>query len=146
MLAVMTDSETLYERVGGEQFFETLTRHFYDTMSDDQVVRPLYPDEAEAYETARLQLKWFLMQYWGGPPVYLQRRGVPALRRRHAPYVIGARESGAWLHHMTEAVKAAHPGAEEEAELLTYFEMAATALVNAVPPAANPGAAHGGDC
>ena len=68
MLAVMTDSETLYERVGGEQFFETLTRHFYDTMSDDQVVRPLYPDEAEAYETARLQLKWFLMQYWGGPP------------------------------------------------------------------------------
>lgn len=30
----------------------------------------------------------FFIQRWGGPPVYSQRKGEPALRARHAPFPI----------------------------------------------------------
>ena len=119
---------TLYDRVGGDQFFLGLVDRFYLGVAADPLLRPLYP---ERLEESKEHLAMFLVQYWGGPKTYGEVRGHPRLRMRHAPFVIGSGERAAWLRHMTAAVKAASLPPEDEQELLDYFEMAARSLVNA---------------
>lgn len=119
---------TMYERVGGGDFFTDLVDRFYDGVAGDPVLRPLYPDDlAESRE----HLAMFLVQYWGGPTRYAETRGHPRLRMRHAPFVIGELERDAWLRHMTEAVASAGLAPDDERELLDYFRMAAHQLMNA---------------
>jgi len=118
---------TLYERVGGRPFFVELIERFYEGVSGDPVLRPLYPDDlAESKD----HLALFLIQYWGGPKDYSETRGHPRLRMRHAPFAIGELERDAWLRHMTAAVDAAVMLPWDRAELLAYLEMAARQLVN----------------
>jgi len=118
---------SLYERVGGEPFFTALVERFYSSVALDPLLRPLYPADLRASEE---HLGLFLMQYWGGPTTYGDRRGHPRLRMRHAHFVIGAAERDAWLRHMTAAVKAAGLQGPDEQELLEYFAMAARSLEN----------------
>ncbi len=126
----MTDGPTLYHRVGGRPFFETLTRRFYEAVAGDPVLRPLYPDDDEGMEAARLHLELFLVQYWGGPSEYNETRGHPRLRMRHAPFAIGPAQRDAWVRHMTDAVKAAGLSPLDEVQMLSYFTTSATHLIN----------------
>lgn len=120
--------ETLYDRAGGDAFFVALVDRFYEAVEQDPVLRPLYPDEDLA--EARHWLTEFLIQYWGGPRRYDEVRGHPRLRRRHAPFAIGRVERDRWWTHMADAVRAADLSSEDETEMLAYFEMAASAMVN----------------
>jgi hemoglobin len=121
------EATSLYERVGGPDFFTRLVTRFYVGVAGDPVLRPLYPDDLkESVE----HLALFLVQYWGGPATYNEIRGHPRLRMRHAPFVIGPVERDAWLRHMSDAVAASGAGAVEQQELLEYFEMAAASLRN----------------
>ncbi|HET9071147.1 MAG TPA: globin [Acidimicrobiales bacterium] len=122
---------TLYERVGGDAFFEALTRRFYADVRRDPALAPLYPADEADFEAARFHLQQFLVQFWGGPATYNEERGHPRLRMRHAPFVIGQPERDAWVRHMLEAVAASGAGAMERAQLVTYFESAATHMINA---------------
>jgi hemoglobin len=119
---------TLFDRVGGTEFFVALVERFYLGVAGDPVLRPLYPDDLTA---SKSHLALFLAQYWGGPDDYQQIRGHPRLRMRHAPFVIGPLERDAWLTHMTAAVKSAGVARRDEKELLAYFDMAASSLTNA---------------
>jgi hemoglobin len=130
MLALMREISTMYDRVGGDAFFEALTVDFYRSLAADPVLSGLYPDDEEEFEKARQHLEWFLIQYWGGPQAYNDRRGAPRLRMRHAPFFIGEAERDAWLRHMTKAVRAANLSPLDEAQMLGYFETAARHLVN----------------
>jgi hemoglobin len=120
---------TVFERVGGQQFFDELVERFYLQVEDDPTLRPMYPEDLSE---PKEHLALFLGQYWGGPPAYNDQRGHPRLRLRHAPFVIGLAERDAWLRHMTDAVRAAGLDGETEAELLGYFEMASRTLINSV--------------
>jgi hemoglobin len=126
----MPTPATMYERVGGDAFFETLTRRFYDAVASDPALRPLYPADPEPFEQARQHLRGFLIQFFGGPDAYSQERGHPRLRQRHLPFAIGPAQRDAWVAHMTDAVKAARLNAMDETQMLTYFESAATHLIN----------------
>lgn len=119
--------DTLYERVGGEDFFTALVERFYAGVADDPVLRPLYPDDLT---DAKAHLAGFLAQYWGGPPFYSARRGHPRLRMRHLPFAIGEAEAAAWARHMAAAVRAARLDPEDEAAMLDYFARSAAFLVN----------------
>ncbi|HZD74726.1 MAG TPA: globin, partial [Actinomycetota bacterium] len=79
---------------------------------------------------AEERLRLFLIQYWGGPSTYSQRRGHPALRMRHARFAIGQAERDAWLHHMTEAVDSLDLPDPLRAMLLDYLTNASQALIN----------------
>jgi len=118
---------TLYEAVGGMPVFERLVGAFYRGVADDDVLRPLYPDDLEVPER---HLRLFLAQYWGGPTTYDAERGHPRLRMRHAPFAIGSDARDRWLLHMRAAVAEADPPAPARAALLEYFEMAAEAMRN----------------
>jgi hemoglobin len=119
---------TFYQAVGGEETFRRLVAHFYQGVAADPVLRRLYPDEDLASAEERLRL--FLIQYWGGPPTYSERRGHPALRMRHARFAIGPAERDAWLRHMHEAIDALDLPEQLAAPLREYVTMAARALTN----------------
>jgi hemoglobin len=120
---------TLYDAVGGMPFFEELVDRFYDGVRDDPVLLSLYP-HPEELGPARHKLALFLAQYWGGPSIYHEERGHPALRMRHAPFAIGADERDRWLMHMRAAVSAMDPPPEIAMALLDYFDLAADSLRN----------------
>lgn len=119
---------TLYERVG-EEFFDRLVEEFYVRVEADPVLLSLYP-EPHDLAPARERLRLFLVQYWGGPTTYSDTRGHPRLRMRHAPYAIGERERDHWMAAMRPAVEACTHDAALRAELLAYFEPAATHMIN----------------
>jgi hemoglobin len=118
----------MYEQVGGEQFFVDLVERFYAGVAGDPVLRPLYPSDLTE---PKARLAAFLVQYWGGPSTYSEERGHPRLRMRHAPFVIGRFERDAWMGHMATAVRLSGLHGDLEGQLLDYFEMAATSLINA---------------
>ncbi|WP_283137835.1 globin [Rhizohabitans arisaemae] len=125
----MSESESFYETVGGEETFRRLVHRFYQGVAEDPVLLPLYP-EADL-EGAEERLRLFLIQYWGGPNTYSRERGHPRLRMRHNPFVIGERERDAWLKNMRDAVEELKLPEEQETKLWNYLVYAAHSLINA---------------
>lgn len=121
--------ESFYEAVGGEETFRKLVARFYSEVANDEILRPMYPEEDLGPAEERLRL--FLMQYWGGPHTYSERRGHPRLRMRHAPFRIGPAERDAWLRCMRIAVDEAGLEERHREQLWQYLEMAANSLMNA---------------
>ncbi len=124
----MTTSETFYDQVGGEATFRFIVSRFYAEVAKDELLRPIYPEEDLGPAEERLRL--FLMQYWGGPKTYSERRGHPRLRMRHAPFKIGPAERDAWLRCMRIAVDEAGLQQQQRDQLWQYMEMAAHSMVN----------------
>ena len=122
---------SVYDQLGGTEFFDALVARFYEGVAGDPLLRPLYPEDLT---DARINLRDFLIQYWGGPDDYSCRRGHPMLRARHLPFSIGRPERDAWMHHMAAAVGSSGAPADLATELLDYFDRAATHLLNAEPP------------
>ncbi len=126
---------TLFEAVGGADYFDALVDAFYDIVEDDTLLRPIYPDDLTL---PRRHTSLFLQQYWGGPSTYSDQRGHPRLRMRHAPFVIGEPERDAWLAAMTKAVDEVpmseylEPDGQNVAKgmLNGYFDHASTAMIN----------------
>jgi hemoglobin len=125
-------NQSLYALAGGEPVFRRLVEHFYAGVAGDPLLRPIYPEEDLAGATERLTL--FLIQYWGGPSTYSERRGHPRLRMRHHPFAIGRAERDAWLSHMTAAVDSLELAPAIRKALLDYFETASLAMINQPAP------------
>ena len=123
-----TLNRSVYDLAGGEQTFRLLVERFYSRVAEDALLRAVYPEEDLSGATERLTL--FLIQYWGGPSTYSERRGHPRLRLRHQPFPIGQLERDAWLRHMTSAVESLGLAPGVRKALLDYFETASTAMIN----------------
>jgi hemoglobin len=119
---------TFYDLVGGEDTFRRLVSRFYAGVASDPQLRRLYP--GEDLGPAEERLRMFLVQYWGGPRTYSERRGHPRLRMRHAPFAIGEQERDAWLRHMRAAVESLDLPADHAETLWRYLEMAAHSMQN----------------
>jgi hemoglobin len=122
------EPQSFYDAVGGEPTFRKIVARFYAEVATDEILRPLYPEEDLGPAEERLRL--FLMQYWGGPHTYSDRRGHPRLRMRHAPFKVGPMERDAWLRAMRIAVDEADLPPALEQQLWQYLEMAAHSMLN----------------
>ena len=120
---------SLYERVGGDDFFVRLVDAFYDGVASDEVLLRLYPQQSDL-TGARERLRLFLIQYWGGPTTYSDERGHPRLRQRHFPFAIGVLERDRWLVHMLAAVEEVSTDEGIRTELTEYMVRAAEHMVN----------------
>jgi hemoglobin len=120
---------SLYEQVGGQPFFERLVAGFYDAVEDDELLRAMYPTDLTE---SKRHLTLFLVQYWGGPDHYMQERGHPRLRMRHAPFRITKQARDAWISAMGTALAGVRNELTDEqfVELNSYFDMAATQMRN----------------
>lgn len=120
---------SLFEEVGGSQFFDQLVNRFYEGVATDDVLLPLYPEQSDL-SGAKQRLTLFLQQYWGGPTTYSDERGHPRLRQRHFPFVIGELERDRWMVHMMAAVDELSPNETVRLQLTEYMTMASTAMIN----------------
>lgn len=102
----------------GEDGFDRLTTAFYRRVAEDDILRPMYDAaterEGEAnLEGARMRLREFLVQRFGGPGRYSAARGHPRLRMRHMPFLIDEAARDRWLELMDASLDEA--GIEEPA-------------------------------
>src|SRR5215469_14707018 len=131
---------SFYDAVGGEETFTRLVRRFYAEVESDPELRAVYP--SKDLGPAQEHLRLFLMQYWGGPATYNERRGHPRLRMRHVRFAIGEKERDGWLRHMRTAMDEIALDPEHDEQLWQYLVMAAHSLVNTEVPS---GPARGDD-
>ncbi|HET6257390.1 globin [Pseudonocardia sp.] len=124
----MSDPQNFYAEAGGAPVFDKIVSRFYEQVSEDEVLRPIYPEEDLG--PAEVRLRMFLEQYWGGPRTYSEQRGHPRLRMRHAPFKVGPIERDAWLRCMRVAVDEAGLDDEHRAQLWQYLTYAAASMVN----------------
>ena len=113
----------------GEAGFDRLVTAFYARVSVDDLIGPMYPPED--LEGARIRLRDFLIQRFGGPSRYSEQRGHPRLRMRHGPFAITQAHAERWLILMRSAMKEVGIGADLHPILWPYFVSTATHMVNA---------------
>lgn len=88
---------TLYEAIGGDATVRALTDRFYalmDTLPEAARCRAVHPPDLSGSAEKFYE---YLTGYLGGPPIYMQKRGHPMLRRRHFVAEIGPQERDEWL-------------------------------------------------
>jgi hemoglobin len=120
--------QSLFDAVGGEDFFVKLVDGFYVGIESDEVLRPMYADQDLA--ESRRHLALFLQQYWGGPATYQAERGHPRLRMRHMPFVIDGDARDRWIYHMHASLFQIEMDEELRDQLWAYLVSAAHSLVN----------------
>ena len=119
--------EEVYGAVGIEGF-ERLTAAFYRQVPTDDVLGPLYP--ARDLKGAEQRLRDFLVFRFGGPQTYIEQRGHPRLRIRHAPFAIGNAARDRWVQLMNRALDEAQFPPEADSILRSFFASTATFLIN----------------
>jgi hemoglobin len=111
--------------VGG---IERLVAAFYRQIPGDDLLGPMYPAEDLAGAEERLRL--FLVFRCGGPQDYLQRRGHPALRMRHAPFAVTQAARDRWMQLMENAIVECEFSEEVQGVLRGFLGNVATFLIN----------------
>jgi hemoglobin len=122
----MTD-EQVYTTIG-EDGFARLVRAFYAQVPADDVLGPMYPPDDLA--GAEERLRDFLIGRFGGPPRYIEQRGHPRLRMRHAPFAIDVAARNRWMMLMERALDAAQLPDDATALLREFFHSTATFMIN----------------
>lgn len=120
----------------GEEGFTRLVRAFYAQVPGDDILGPMYPADDLAGAESRLRL--FLMFRFGGPETYVELRGHPRLRLRHAPFHVDRRAADRWLALMDGALKQSVLPATVETELRAFFTDTARFLINTEPVPVEP--------
>jgi len=121
------NEEDLYPAIGDEGF-QRLVRAFYAQVPKDDVLGPMYP--AHDLAGAEHRLRDFLIGRFGGPPRYVEQRGHPRLRMRHAPFAIDAAARNRWVQLMDRALDEARLPEEVTSLLREFFHSTATFLRN----------------
>jgi hemoglobin len=121
------DELDVYARIG-EEGFARLIRAFYAQVPGDDVLGPMYP--ADDLAGAELRLREFLIGRFGGPQRYVESRGHPRLRMRHAPFAIDRRARDRWMALMTRALDESGLPEDAAAVLRAFFDQTATFMMN----------------
>lgn len=128
MSSMSVDEVNLYERLGHEKFVELSTCFYNKVYSDpDDEFRSMFPVDKDSAIQNQYE---FFIQRFGGPPLYSERKGHPALRARHARFPITAAHAGHWLELMREAMMEVGIPEEERAAMDEFFTHAAYFMQN----------------
>ena len=120
----------IYDVIGADGIAR-MTAAFYQRVSTDDILRPLYPEADLSGAEARL--RDFLIFRFGGPPRYIEQRGHPRLRLRHAPFPVDQRARDRWVMLMEQALEQAAFPPPVTAALRQFFQEVATFLINRPP-------------
>ncbi len=112
----------------GHEGFRRLVASFYRRVPDDDVLGPMYP--ADDLAGAEERLRGFLEFRFGGPSTYIEQRGHPALRMRHAPHALTAAARNRWVELMSQALDEAELPDDVVTLLRDFFGRTATFLIN----------------
>lgn len=119
--------DAIYPAIG-EDGIARITRAFYQQVATDDLLAPMYPEDD--LQGSEQRLRDFLVYRFGGPQRYIEARGHPRLRLRHAPFAIDQRARDRWIALMDSALQAAALPADITAALQEFFRHVATFLIN----------------
>ncbi len=122
----MADAD-VYDLIG-EQGFTRLVAAFYRQVPDDDILGPMYPPHDLG--GAEQRLRDFLVGRFGGPSRYIEQRGHPRLRMRHAPFAVSIAARDRWVLLMTRALEEVKLAPAADATLREFFAQVATMLIN----------------
>jgi hemoglobin len=129
----MTDvapAPSFYDRLGGEAAVRRLTGRFYalmDSLPEAAACRAIHPPSLAGSEEKLFE---YLTGWLGGPPLFVEKRGPPMLRRRHFVAVIGPEERDGWLVCFRRAWAETMDDPEISALVLPQIEKLAHHMVN----------------
>jgi hemoglobin len=118
----------VYKQIG-EDGFRRLVAAFYAQVPADDILGPMYP--ADDLPGSEERLRDFLIGRFGGPPIYMEKRGHPRLRMRHLPFKLDQRARDRWVQMMDKALDQAALPTESEQVLREFFHHMSTFLMNA---------------
>lgn len=121
---------TPYEALGGAPAVRRLVDRFYqlmDELPEAYTVRRMHPESLAGSAESLFE---FLSGWFGGPPLYSQRKGHPRLRMRHRAYAIGPVERDEWMLCMTQALSEQVADAVLREALIDTFAHMANHLIN----------------
>jgi len=128
-MSAMTET-TAYVRLGGETAIRSLVHRFYELMDElpeAYTVRQMHPESLAGSETSLFE---FLSGWFGGPALYIAKKGHPRLRMRHAPYAIGPVVRDEWMLCMTQALTEQVSDVDFRNQLVDTFAQMANHLIN----------------
>ena len=120
-------TQSVFEIVG-EDGLSRLVAAFYRQVPSDEILGPMYPLDDLA--GAEYRLRGFLLYRLGGPQTYIEERGHPALRMRHAPYPLSPAARDRWVALMEVALAEVQFPEAVETVLSDFFAHTATFLIN----------------
>lgn len=121
------EEDEIYPLIG-EDGFAGLIAAFYRQIPADDILGPLYPDHD--FAGAEKRLRDFLIFRFGGPQRYIEDRGHPRLRMRHAPFPVTQAARDRWIKLMDAAFLETQLPPEAEQVLRRFFDSTATAMMN----------------
>jgi len=119
--------EEIYGAIG-EEGFARLVGAFYAQVPGDEILGPMYPKHD--LQGAETRLRDFLIGRCGGPPRYIEQRGHPRLRMRHAPFAITQAARNRWMELMDRALADAALPAAVVPLLREFLDGVATFMIN----------------
>lgn len=125
-----TAQPTVYEALGRADGLHRLVDRFYELMDElpeAYAARRIHPDSLAG---ANESLFEFLSGWFGGPNLYIEKKGHPRLRMRHLPYTIGGTERDEWMLCMHTALTEQVADESLRAGLLKAFGDMADHMVN----------------
>lgn len=125
----MTPAEPseVFHEIGPERLVQ-LVAAFYRQIPGDDVLGPMYP--SEDLGGAEERLRDFLLFRVGGVSRYLETRGHPRLRMRHAPFRIDPIARNRWVDLMDVALHELDCPANAKEVLRRFLHETATFLIN----------------
>jgi hemoglobin len=124
--SLMTEAEVM-AACGGDGI-RRMVAAFYRRVRTDDLIGPMYP--ADDWEGSEERLAEFLLFRLGGSARYVEMRGHPRLRMRHATFRIGEAERDRWLELMSEAMDETGVPANARGFLDPFFAQVADFMRN----------------
>ncbi|KAG9459278.1 hypothetical protein H6P81_003786 [Aristolochia fimbriata] len=127
--AFAIDDTNLFEKLGLQSFID-LSTDFYTRVYQDEEewFRSIFANSTKE-DAIRNQYEFFV-QRMGGPPLYSQRKGHPALIGRHRPFPVTHQAAERWLNHMQQALEnAQNIDADSKLKMMNFFRHTAFFLV-----------------
>ncbi|KAK4730309.1 hypothetical protein R3W88_023297 [Solanum pinnatisectum] len=127
--AFAIDETNLFEKLGLQTFIN-LSTNFYNRVYDDEEewFRSIFSNSSKE-DAIRNQYEFFV-QRMGGPPLYSERKGHPALIGRHRPFPVTHKAADRWLQHMQQALDSVTDIDEDcKIKMMNFFRHTAFFLV-----------------
>lgn len=112
--------DDFYGQIGGEEYFQRLCTCFYQLVSDDDVLSPLFP-EADWDRQARTLWRHFV-RLWGEND--LTEAWRPGLQRAHTHWIITRQQRLRWLELMRAAAQKVGTPEKQLDEFMTILKIA----------------------
>jgi len=125
-----TESVSIYDELGGEAAIQRLVQRFYalmDELPEAYAVRQMHP---ESLQGSAQSLFEFLSGWFGGPSLYIAKKGHPRLRMRHANYAVGSSVRDEWMLCMKQALTEQVADPDLRNKLTLTFDHMAAHLIN----------------